>query len=326
MNRRPDALLIPFSIILLAGCAAMATPTPIATMAPPAAATLTAEPPTVTPMPPTWTPTVVPTPAPTGTPVPSPSPTTPPLPTATWRPTEAPSAAPTATATPPSPQPTEKPSPSPSPVSSPVTPPPTPPPLPPGTANLLPNPSFEDGWYNLNGIPELQVANQWTLEWDEGANPLDPDPWNAFVRPETRVLSRDFIPPHEHDLFIWDGNYTVKVFKGSGAISVRLWTSTYLEPGRYRFQIQVFPDLVVDYINGQKVWAPDPLSGEVRLYTSAGGTDWMLPVFGARNTFVYDFSLAQGGTTRLGVALRGRWAITNNGWFVDDWSLIRQPG
>jgi hypothetical protein len=190
----------------------------------------------------------------------------------------------------------------------------------------LPNPSFEDGWYNLYNIPELQVPNRWTLEWEEGPNPLDPDPWNAFVRPETRVLSRDFVPPHEHALFIWDGDYTVKIFKGTGAISVRLWTSTYLEPGRYRFQIQVFPDLLVGYTpEGQKIWAPDPLSGEVRLETSAGSTDWMLPVFGARNTFVYDFTLDQPGVTRLGATLRGRWAITNNGWFLDDWSLIRRP-
>jgi hypothetical protein len=323
MNARPGAVAVLFSVVLLAACAVRATPTPDAIPSPSATATVKPEP--VTPMPPTWTPTAAPTMAPTVTPLPSPSPTTPPPPSPTWRPADTPSPVPAATATPPNPEPTARPSPSPSPVSSPVTPPPTLPPPPPGTANLLPNPSFEEGWYNLNGIPELQVPNQWMFEWDEGDNPLDPDPWNVFVRPETRVLSRDFIPPHEHDLFIWAGDYTVKIFKGAGAISVRLWTSTYLEPGRYRFHIQVFPDLVVDYVDGQKVWAPDPLSGEVRLYTSAGGTDWMLPVFGARNTFVFDFSLDQGGITRLGVALRGRWAITNNGWFVDDWSLIRQP-
>ena len=68
--------------------------------------------------------------------------------------------------------------------------------------NLLPNPSFENGWYHINGIPELQVPNQWTLDWVAGDNPLDPDPWNDFVRPESRVLNFDFLPPSEHDLFI----------------------------------------------------------------------------------------------------------------------------
>jgi hypothetical protein len=189
--------------------------------------------------------------------------------------------------------------------------------------NILPNPSFEDGWYNLDGIPELQVPNQWTFEWDEGDNPLDPDPWNVFVRPETRVLSRDFLPPEEHDLFIWDGDYTVKIFKGNGAISVRLATSVDLEPGRYRFEIKVFPDLVVGYTpDGQKIWAPDPLSGEARLYAGAGSTDWLLPTFGERNTLSYEFTLEQAGPLQLGVALRGRWAILNNGWFMDDWSLV----
>jgi len=320
MNRCAAKFLTLFSIVLLAACAAKVTPTPVAVVLPAATSTATPHPPTPTPtsMPPTWTATIPPTPEPTATatPLPSPSPTPPPTDT----PTAVPTATPTATSPPPTPLP------APSATPSPYAPPPTVPAPPPSGVNVLPNPSFEEGWYNLHGIPELQVPNHWNLEWDEGANPLDPDPWNAFVRPETRVLSRAFIPPHEHDLYIWEGNHTVKIFKGEGAISVRLWTSTYREPGRYRFEIKVFPDLVVGYTqDGQKIWAPDPLSGEVRLYTAAGGTGWMLPTFGTRNTFAYEFTLSQGAITQIGAALRGRWAITNNGWFVDDWSLIRLP-
>jgi hypothetical protein len=315
MKRCMVIAMVLCAIILMVACVGENTPTPVTILATPTRLVETQAPLTPTPMPPTWTPSVTPTDEPTVTPLPSPRPTDTPSPSPTWRPTS--TSMPTLAAT-------VRPSPTLSPVSTPVTPPPTQPPLDPGLTNLLPNPSFEEGWYNLNGIPELQVANRWTLEWEEGTNPLDPDPWNAFVRPETRVLSRVFIPSHEHALYIWDGDHTVKIFKGAGAISVRLWTSTYLEPGRYRFQIQVYPDLVVDYVNGEKVWAPDPLSGEVRLYTSVGGTDWMLPVFGARNTFFYDFVVEQGGITQLGVALRGRWAIANNGWFVDDWSLVGQ--
>jgi hypothetical protein len=325
MNRPVAALLTLLSIVLLAACTARVTPTPVAVAPPSPTTTVTVQPATPTAIPPTWTATIPPTAEPTATPSPSPSPspTTPP-PSPTSPPTATPTTAPTAQPPTATLAPTTPPTTAPTAAPSPVPPPPPAPPPPPGDTNLLPNPSFEEGWYNLYGIPELQVANRWTLEWDEGTNPLDPDPWNAFVRPETRVLSREFIPPHEHDLYIWDGNHTVKIFKGTGAISVRLWASTQLEPGRYRFEIQVFPDLVVGYTpDGQKIWAPDPLSGEVRLYTSAGGTVWMLPTFGTRNTFAYEFTLGQGGITQLGVALRGRWAITNNGWFVDNWSLVR---
>ncbi|MCA9941045.1 MAG: LysM peptidoglycan-binding domain-containing protein [Anaerolineales bacterium] len=196
----------------------------------------------------------------------------------------------------------------------------TPPPAP-GGANLLPNPSFEGGWYNRDGVPEFQVPDQWVLEWDEGDNPLDPDPWNRFVRPESRVLSPAFLPPSEHTLFIWDGSQTVKIFKQYGAISFRLLTTVSLPPATYEMQINVFPDLVSAYEGGQKVWAPDPRSGEVRLIVGGSGSGWLQPAFGQRNTFTYRFTLAQSQTITLGAAMRGRWAIANNGWFMDAWVL-----
>lgn len=203
---------------------------------------------------------------------------------------------------------------------------PTPAPAPaPTGANLLPNPSFEEGWYNQDGIPELQLPNGWRLEYEHGANPFDPAPWSNFVRPETRVLSRAFLPPQEHTFYIWHGDQTVKIFKGMGAISVRLLTQVSLQPGAYRLRISVFPDLVSGYDNGQKVWAPDPHSGEVRLLVGAGGSDWLLPTFGQKNTFTYSFTLNSAQTLQIGAAVRGRYALANNGWFMDDWSLVYLP-
>lgn len=189
--------------------------------------------------------------------------------------------------------------------------------------NLLPNASFEGGWYHPNGIPELQIPDRWLFEWDEGENPFSPDPWNDFVRPEVRVLPATFLPPEEHELFIWDGEHTVKIFKDWGAISIRLLTDVYLQPGAYLLEASVFPDLIVDYVNGEKVWAPDPLSGEVRLIAGSGDTGWLLPAFGQKNTFVYSFTVSHPQTVRVGVALRGRYAIRNNGWFMDDWWLYQ---
>ena len=209
------------------------------------------------------------------------------------------------------------------------TPPPQPTPtLPNLNSNLLPNPSFELGWYHPGGIPELQIPNQWRFEWDEGENPLDPDPWNNFVRPEVRVLPGDLLPIYEHDLFIWNGNYTLKVFKREGSISFRLLTEVALPAGSYEFEIQLFPDLVTDYdANGDKIWAPDPLSGEVRLIVGGASGIWMLPVFGQKNTFVHSFDLpSYSGQVLIGVAIRGRWAILNNGWFLDNWTLRRVGG
>lgn len=278
----------------------------------------TVPPPTVTPshtptVPPTWTaaptiPATVTSPPPTWTPRPSATP---------W---------PTATATVPTATPTRPPATVTAtgrPAATTTQPTPTPSPLPAASGpNLLPNPSFEEGWYHPGGIPELQIPNGWLFEWDEGQNPLDPDPWNVFVRPECRLLSPDFLPPNEHALFIWDGQYTVKCFKGMGAISFRLLTDVYLEAGTYTLEINVFPDLVDGYTaGGEKIWAPDPLSGDVRFIVGQSDNPWILPGFGRKNTLTHTFTITQAGTVRLGVAVRGRWAIQNNGWFLDDWSL-----
>jgi len=188
--------------------------------------------------------------------------------------------------------------------------------------NQLPNSSFEEGWYHINGIPELQVANQWTLEWDEGYNPLDPDPWNEFVRPESRVLGGNQLPADEHQLFIWDGNYTVKIFKQTGATSFRFFTNVYLQPGTYLFEINVFPDMIDGYTeNGTKIWAPDPLSAEFQFIAGDTVSQWVFPVFGQRSAYQHAFQVYSAGQIRVGVAFRGRWAIENNGWFLDKWSL-----
>lgn len=249
---------------------------------------------------PTLMPTAVPpatsTPNPTAVPTQlPPSPT--PFPTATNTP---PPAIPTATAVPPTP------------TASP-------------SGNLLPNPSFEGSWYHPNDIPELQIPTSWQFHWDEGRTGFGSNAWDVYVRPEVRVLSRQFLPPQEHGLFIFNGQQTLKIFKGGAPTSFRLFSDVALPAGTYQFQIKVFPDLVVGYEGGRKVWAPDPASGEVQLQAGTRTSGWLRPTFGERNTFRLNFTLDQPQTVRLVGHMRGRFAIQNNGWFVDDWSLVRLP-
>jgi LysM repeat protein len=109
----------------------------------------------------------------------------------------------------------------------------TPPEPPPPGQNLLPNASFEEGFYSQNGSPELQVPNGWQMEFDQGI----PAPVTGItiLRPESRLVPRWGLPEFEHPLFIWSGDWTVKVFKAHAPTNFRLFTDVHLEPGTYRF-------------------------------------------------------------------------------------------
>jgi hypothetical protein len=282
----------------------------LAATLPPAADTGEAE--NVNNVPPTWTAVVLPTLA---------DPT--PFPTRTPRPpnTPFPTLPPTRTPLSPSPE-----------TATAVAPTDTPPPPiviaspPPANLvlgpNLLPNGSFEEGDYLQNGIPELQLPVGWSFEYDVGPTGFGEEIWDVYVRPEIRVLSDHFLPPEEHALYIYDGRHTVKAFKGYGAISFRLFREVYLEPGRYQLEINLFPDLVMEWQGTQKIWADDPESGEVR-FIAPGAGGWLRPTFGRKNSYQHQFTIEEAQTVRIGAAIRGNHAIVNNGWFLDDWSLQR---
>ena len=287
----------------------------------------TAEP-TVT-VSPTWTPMpqdeedlpepTVPAP-PTNTPIPT---STVSLPTDTPEPTPTNTAEPTATLSPtntPAPEPTLPPAQA---ATSPPEAPPTIPPEPVLGANLLPNGSFEEGHYNQNGVPELQLPNGWRLEWVEGPTGFGSEKWDVYVRPEARVLSTAFLPPEEHGLYIYNGQHTVKIFKGQGAVDFRLLTEVTLEPGTYIIEAKMFADVVEKWEDRQKVWPADPTAAEFRFLVGDGGTNWTRQNFGQINVHNWTFTVDRLQTMTVGIGLRGKYAIANNGWFIDDLSLRR---
>lgn len=316
-------ILITILLVFLAACGGQepepAPSTEVAEIAP----TQVAPPATWTPIPavvvvtlttaPTQPPPATSTPFPTATALPA---TATPAETATEEP-------PTATATTP-PQPTRVPA-----TAAPAQPaaptqPPAPATLPPNPTfgvNLLPNPSFEEGHYNQNGIPELQLPNGWRLEFAEGATGFGGQPWDVYVRPETRVLSTGFLPEAEHSLYIFDGSNTVKVFKGAGAVSTRLLTELDLQPGTYVLEGNFFSDVFESYSEGRKNPPPDPNAGEAALFAGATGTGWIGNRYLAKNNLQHTFTLDTAQRVTVGIGFRGRYAIANNGWFVDNLSL-----
>lgn len=211
------------------------------------------------------------------------------------------------------------------PVSVAPTAPPAPAPPPaeavPTGPNLLLNASFEEDWYFFNGVSEWQVPIHWSLAVDEGPNTLTPEEGDVFIRPEVRVVPKSDLPAQEHNMFVLDGNKTIKSFKGGLPIHFAIFTDIPLPAGSYRFTIRFFPDVVSAYQNNQKVWATDPLAAEARIIHNGGGTGWISVTPGQRGSLTYDFTLEEPATVRLGGDFRNRNINENNGWFLDDWSL-----
>ena len=187
--------------------------------------------------------------------------------------------------------------------------------------NLLPNPSFEEDWYFFQGVSEWQIPNGWLLAVDEGPNTLEGGSGGNFLRPEIRVVPSSDIPASEHSQFIFDGQKTIKAFKGGAPTSFAIFTDVTLPPGQYRLSINFFPDIVGAYNGGNKVWATQALSSEARVIVNDGGTGWVVPQPGSRATLTYDFTVEAEGQVRVGAAFRSRFVNHNNGWFLDAWSL-----
>ncbi len=189
--------------------------------------------------------------------------------------------------------------------------------------NLLKNGSFEEGHYNQNGVPELQLPNNWGFEWDEGNTGFGNEKWDVWIRPETRVLSKAFIPSNEHGLYFFNGEHTVKIFKGFGAISVRMYQDLELQPGTYQLTIRGYSDMVQSYDGGGKQFASDPAAAEGLAFAGGSNSGWQAMPIGQRGSVTVNFTVDSPQVVRVGASLRGRFALENNGFFIDDWSLIK---
>ena len=233
--------MVALAVLVLAGCGGE---TPAAEATPIAAAVTSAPAATWTPLPavvvvtntaaPTLPPPASPTPPPSATPLPA-SPT----------PEASPTLAATATAIPPTAAPATV-----GPTRPPATAaPPTLSPNPTLGENLLPNPSFEEGYSNQNGIAELHAPNGWRIEYQEGPTGFGSNAWDVYVRPDTRIFPAAFLPPEEHSLYIFDGSTTLKVFREQGALSMRLLTDVELGPGTYVLEANFFADVFEKYEN-----------------------------------------------------------------------------
>ena len=169
----------------------------------------------------------------------------------------------------------------------------------------------------------MQLPEGWRADFQESPTGFGGQTWDVYVRPEIRVLSMAALPPQEHSLYIFDGSQTVKIFKDTGAVSARLMTDVDLQPGTYVLEVPFFADVFESISNGQKFAPSDPNSGEAMLFAGNTGTGWIANTYNTRNVLKHTFTLDTAQRITVGVGFRGRYAIQNNGWFVDNLSLRR---
>ncbi len=200
-----------------------------------------------------------------------------------------------------------------------------------GGPNLLTNPSFEGGWYD---VQIGQVPNAWEWHWLD--NVTFPGSDRPALRPESRVLSKDLMPPQEHSLYFLDGEYVIKIFKPQAPIYVALSQNVNnLEVGRrYRLVAHVFPDLF-DW-DGQKIPPTDPYAAQIRLGAGPTGAQWLDTSAIAYGEWVngtmyssyylsyveveYEF-VATAAQMTVWIEMAAKWGLDNNGFFLDDTGL-----
>lgn len=194
--------------------------------------------------------------------------------------------------------------------------------------NLLKNGGFEQGWYDVSGTQ--QCPNHWELHWTEGEAMGDAN--NVTARPESRVLPRTQVPPEEHDLFFWDGDYTLKIFWAKAPIHIAISQDVSgLEVGReYRLVVPTFVDTFI-WDSGKNP-PNDTFAAQVRLGAGPKGANWRdegainfsnwanptntSPFYLARTTLQFRF-VATAPEMTVFVEYTSKWGIDNNGIFMD---------
>lgn len=192
--------------------------------------------------------------------------------------------------------------------------------------NLLQNPSFENGWQDVGNS---QHPNHYEIQWHtypEHENPVDPAAWSRFQLGEARVLHTNDLPEpsHPHHIAIPDGDHLSKLFAGSKSIWFLLkQTVIGLTPGVHSFSFRVLPDLVQKYLeDGGKEYAPDPMSGRVRMWMGDDNSGWISPSFGEWQEMLIESHL-EATSVQVAIEVMAPHPLQGNNWFFDDLHLER---
>lgn len=208
--------------------------------------------------------------------------------------------------------------------------------------NLLSNSSFETGHGHQDGIPELVMPNNWRLYFlDEVPFPGIGEDGTVAAKPESVVWNVNDAPAHEQPLFFLHGEFCLKVFKSYMPIYFAFTQHVKgLKPNSvYTLRMPVFPDLVMGYEGGQKVYADDDRAGGARAGYSEPNVNWPAGAdegvnwgpwhekrygnfeYGQYNVVEMDIPVGASGQVRIWLEVKAIWGLRNNGFFFDNFRL-----
>jgi hypothetical protein len=207
------------------------------------------------------------------------------------------------------------------PLGEPTDPPPVDPPngepLP--MTNLLKNPSFENGWTDATAFPGHIPA-----EWDEVVYLFGDEFPNPYGQPykngEAVKKHKGNLPPAEQSVFVWDGDWTYKIFGGGTKSFWFEMTQDFpAAAGTYRLTTPVWVDHY--HWKGYKDYNVDPNQAQIAVWVNGDDArPWTSLKSGQKHDVVTEFS-HPGGALVVTVGLRSNWDINGNFW-LDGLSLV----
>lgn len=196
-----------------------------------------------------------------------------------------------------------------------------PPPTTQDPKEVLVNGSFEDrSWTDINN--QVQQPYGWEVSWFTGVdNPFQTDSgsWWKFGGVELVHVSR--LPPGEMEEFGLSGERIIKLFSSHSTYWFRMRQTLNTGPGTYVFKPSMYVD-VYEW-NGGKVAPRDPNSVLMRIRINGEWlTEWvqLQPLKMFRNDYTFDITES---VVDLEVHFMCPFAISNNGLWLDNWSLIK---
>jgi hypothetical protein len=180
------------------------------------------------------------------------------------------------------------------------------------------NPSFDEGWTPNATYPATQQdPKNWILLWN-----LNVPSWVSgaiFLLGEG--VHEDTVPPAEQGVLIWDGKYSYKAFASHRPIWCRMkQTIPDLPAGKYLLRTPTFVDCF-KWEGGKKNFNLEVNHAQTMI--KANGVEvrpWTNMIPGERNETETVIEHV-GGPLDLAVHFAAHWGVSNNGWFMDGWSM-----